>query len=163
MKTTKALGALALLCAMVVAGAPSQADSTTDVGDFIVRLATAKNLNSADPQIARDSLAAIGVRLPSDLDLEKSLTEGDVATISRLAGLRVTTSRPDAEFSDAQLRDFFDSFGAELGATGAEGDNPGQGSGPGNGNGGPPFDPFTKGQGKKKGKGKQPVTETEPS
>jgi hypothetical protein len=36
-----------------------------------------------------------------------------------------------------------------------EGENPGQGEGPGTGNGnGPPFDPFSKGQGKGLGKSK---------
>jgi len=161
MKTTKALGALGLACMMLLVAAPTRADSTTDVGDFIVALAKAKNLNSADPRVAQDSLAAVGVRIPADLDLDKRLTEGDVASLARLAGLRVNTSRPDAAFTEMQLGRFFDSFGGELGAN-TRGDNPGNGSGPGNGNGGPPFDPFAKGQGKKKGKAKQPQTETEP-
>lgn len=167
MKTTKALAALSLGFVLMIAAVPAKADSSATVGDFIVRLAKTKNLNSADPTIARDSLAAVGVRIPADLASTQPLTEGDVSRMARLAGLSVTTSRPDQSFSRLQVDRFFTSFQSELsriesvGAS-ARDDNPGNGSGPGNGNGGPPFDPFAKGQGKKKGKAKQPQTETQP-
>jgi hypothetical protein len=161
MKTTKALALMVLGAALLLAAsAPVQASSTARVGDFVVQLARVKSLNSADPYIAADALAAVGVRLPADLDLDKRLTEGDVVSISRMVGLRVTTSRPGQQFDSSQLERFFSSFGGELRA--ADGENPGQGSGPGNGNDGPPFDPFTKGQGKAKGKAKRPESPTEP-
>jgi len=176
MKTTKALGALSLGFVLLLGAASAvEADTGASVGDFIVQLAKVKNLNSADPAIARDALAVVGVRVPSDLDATRPLTEGDVSRIARSAGVRVTTSRPDQPFSRLQVERFFTSFQGELSRVDADGtvsrscdptvedcDNPGNGSGPGNGNGGPPFDPFSKGQGQKKGKGKQPLTQVEP-
>jgi len=170
MHTNKHLGAftlgLALACGAV---APLQASETVNVGDFVVQLARARSLNSADPRVALESLAAVGIRFPAELDLAQRLTEGDVTRIAGAVGLRVSTSRPDAAFSRSQMERFFATFGNEIGAPGAtgareaEGENPGVGSGPGNGNGEPSFDPYTKGKGKKKGKGKMPTTETDPS
>jgi hypothetical protein len=177
MKTTKGLAALALGALLALASVgPVQATSTAKVGDFVVQLARAKNVDSADPRTAAEALAEVGLRLPADLALDKELTEGDVTRISHLLGLRVTTRRPEAAFDQGQIQRFFDSFGGDI-SSGPEGpdndppcvhpsgdcQNPGLGEGPGNGKGnGPPFDPFTKGQGKAKGKGKQPETPTEP-
>jgi len=145
------------------------------VGQFVQELARAKNLNATDARIAADALRAAGVRLPSNLDLGKRLTQADVATIAREFGLRVTTSRPGQAFDSEQVDQFFVSFAADLAITGSESfatnddcapgedcTNPGEGSGPGNGMSGPPFDPFTKGKGKAKGKSKQGQTPTDP-
>jgi hypothetical protein len=168
--------AVALILLAAVA-APALA-SGSDVGGFIQQLAKSKNLNATDPAIALDSLRAVGVRLRPDLRLDKKLTEGDVADISRAAGLLVTTSNPDAYFDEEKVDRFFQAFAIELGQNENNGgafsttacdssvencDNPGMGDGPGTGNGnGPGFDPFSKGRGKKKGKAKQSRTPTDP-
>ena len=152
------LGASALLLAALAI--PALAASEVTVGRFIQELAKTKNLNATDAGTAADSLRAVGVRLPADLDLRKQLTQGDVTEISRHVGLRVTTTEPGSAFSEDQLDRFFLSFGSELGGEGdcavpgGDCENPGQGSGPGNGQGGPPFDPFTKAKGKGRGKAK---------
>jgi hypothetical protein len=147
---------------------PALAANQATVGDFIIELAKAKRLNAADSRIAVDSLSAVGVRLPADVALNERLTEGEVARISRFAGLAVATSRPDAPFSRLQVERFFASFSGELSQTGATTracdpavencDNPG------NPDPDPqaPFDPFAKGKGKKKGKAKVARTPTEP-
>ncbi len=170
MRTGKLLGALTLglTIACIAAVAPVQASESVNVGDFIVQIARAKSLNSADPGIAADSLAAVGVRLPAGLDPAATLTEGDVTRLAALVGLRLSTSRPGAPFSRSQMQRFFATFGNQFAADNAgvreaEGENPGNGSGPGNGNGEPPFDPFSKGQGRKKGKAKMPTTEVDPT
>lgn len=168
MRKGNLLGVLTLGVAIAcfATGATAQASETVNVGEFIVELAKTRNLNSADPIVARDSLAAVGILLPANLDPRHELTEGDVTRIAGAVGLRLSTSRPAATFDRTQLQRFFATFGGEIAGGGlrqAEGDNPGQGSGPGNGNGEPPFDPFSKGQGKKKGKAKRPTTEVDPT
>lgn len=170
MRNAKRLSAVAIAFAMVVAIAmPVFAANTITVGEFVQELAAAKNLNATDAAIATDSLAAVGVNLPADLELGASLTEGDVTAISRAMGLNVTTSRPDRNFNSDQVDRFIQSFTTELGKTTGDGFttrevNPpeGNGTGPGNGQSGPPFDPFSKGKGKNKGKGKGGMTPSEP-
>jgi hypothetical protein len=163
--------AVALILTAAVAAPAIAGDST--VGRFVEELARVKNLNATDPAIAADSLRAVGVRLDRGLDLNKRLTESDVAEISRAAGLLVTTSNPEAFFDNQKLDQFFQAFQTEL-ALGASSttacdpavencdENPGQGSGPGTGAGGPPFDPFSKGRGHPRGKAKQNRTPTNP-
>ena len=168
MKHGKRLIAVTATLGMLVAVAVPAFAADATVGRFIQQLAKVKNLNATDAQIALDSLQAVGVRLPAGIELGKRLTEADVAVISRAAGLRVTSSNPDAPFTEEKVERFFLSFASEL-ASGSEGDafattdeNPGAGSGPGNGESGPPFDPFSKGKGNGKGKGKGSETPTEP-
>jgi hypothetical protein len=167
--------AVALVLTAAIA-APALASDTT-VGRFVQELAKVKNLNATDPALAADSLRAVGVRLDRGLDFNKRLTEADVAEISRAAGLLVTTSNPNAYFDEEKVDRFFQSFQIELANSGQTGsslysddcavpggdcENPGQGLGPGNGNGAPPFDPFSKGRGKAKGKSKQGRTPVDP-
>jgi len=129
----------------------------------VQRLAMAKGLAGTDVGVASNALRGIGIRLPGDLDFRSPLTEGDVALISRAAGLTVRTSNPENSFTSQQTDTFFVSFRDELNDENGmrSHDNPGQGSGPGNGQSGPPFDPFTKGK-HGKGKGKGVFTPTEP-
>jgi len=171
MRNPKRLGAMAVVFGLALAiAAPVFAADEATVGYFIVQLAKAKQLNAADSEVAADSLAAVGIRLPSDLNLNGALTEGDVARLSRLAGVAVSTSRPEASFGRVQVERFFNSFGGELadesGATtracdpAVENcDNPGSGD-PDHTD--KPFDPFSKGKGKKKGKAKGARTPSEP-
>ena len=158
--------AVALLMAAVLL-APAMA-ANKSVGEFVQDLARNKNLNASDAQTAFESLQAVGIRLPATLDMGKTLTEGDVAEISRSVGLNVTTSNPEAPFDSAKSDRFFQSFGEEIGSSGesatTNGDYPHDGGEygfPGNGNG-PPFDPWSKGKGKGRGKGKGGYTPTEP-
>ena len=177
MRKVNRLAAVAVALILLAAVAAPALAGQSDVAGFIQQLARSKNLNATDPAIALDSLRGVGVRLPADLKLDKKLTESDVATISRAAGLLVTTSNPDAYFDENKVDRFFSAFAVELGQNDDGSvfsttecdplvencDNPGQGSGPGTGNGnGPGFDPFSKGRGKKKGKAKQGRTPTDP-
>jgi hypothetical protein len=177
MRKVNRLAAVAVALILLAAVAAPALAGESDVAGFIQQLARSKNLNATDPAIALDSLRAVGVRLPADMQLSKKLTESDVATISRAAGLLVTTSNPDAYFDEDKVDRFFAAFSVELGRSdGSDAftttecdssvencDNPGQGSGPGTGNGnGPGFDPFSKGRGQKKGKAKQGRTPTDP-
>ena len=154
--------ASAVMCLAFVTPAVAASDIT--VGDFVQRLAIAKGLAGTDVRVANDSLRGIGIRLPSELQFGNRLTEGDVATISRAAGLTVKTSNPLNDFTSQQTDTFLVSFKDDLGSDGnttRSHTNPGGGSGPGNGNGGPAFDPFTKGK-HGKGKGKGAFTPTDP-
>ncbi len=157
-------GAMAVAVLMVAATvAPALATSEVTVGRFVQELARHKNLNATDVQIAVDSLRSVGIRLPEGLRLDARLTEGDVVSISRAAGLRVTTSNPNAPFNDEQVQNFMLALSEEIADDGASVDTV-RPYGEGNGNGwGPQFDPFSKGKGKHKGhaKGWQSVTEPE--
>lgn len=160
-KRISAIAATVALCAVLCA--PAFAASDITVGSFVQRVAQSKGLAATDARIASDSLRGVGINIPGDLTYANKLTEGDVARISRAAGLNIRTSNPDNAFNAEQVQLFFISFGDEFGGTVGTNsdDNPGQGSGPGNGNGGPPFDPFTKGK-HGKGKGKGVFTPTDP-
>lgn len=140
--------AIVLLTVLALA-LPVPASDEMTVGNFVRRLAQAKNLIAADARIAVDSLREAGIRLPSDLMLSARLTEGDVARISRALGLAVSTNRPDAGFSSEQVDLFFASFRVELTLTadGGAGDSA-------RGGNGSPFNPYLKGKGGGKGKKK---------
>lgn len=161
-KRISTIAAVAALCLAVVT--PAMAASDITVGDFVQRLAQARGLAGTDARVANDALRGVGIRLPGDLNFASRLTEGDVAAISRAAGLNVRTSNPTSAFNSQQTDMFFinfrDDFGEDENGTRSH-TNPGAGDGPGNGNGGPPFDPFTKGK-HGKGKGKGIFTPTEP-
>lgn len=156
-------GAMAVAVLMVAAAvAPALASSEVTVGRFVQELARHKNLNATDVQIAVDSLRSVGIRLPEGLRLNARLTEGDVVSISRAAGLRVTTSNPNAPFNDEQVQSFLIALNDEMADSGATVDTV-RPFGEGNGNGwGPQFDPFSKGKGKHKGHAKGWQSPTEP-
>ena len=145
--------ALTTAFAVAVATLPALADTVT-VGRFYAEIAKAKRLNAVDAASAEANLRAAGYRLPN-LAHGKALTEGDIASISNVLGLNVTTSRPAEVVSDAQMSQFVSSFSTQLGATALKsGDatNPysisSQGGDPGNsGNG----------KGKKKGHNKSTI------
>ena len=159
MRKANRVAAMAVaLILMAAVAAPALASEAT-VGRFVQELAKVKNLNATDPAIAADSLRAVGVRLPSDLQYDKRLTEGDVAEISRTAGLLVTTSNPDAYFGEEKVDRFFQAFSVELSLGGVSGELPPNEALDGNG---PPFDPFTKGKSNGNGKGKGGRTPTDP-
>jgi len=114
MKNLKRFGAVAIALVMALAvAAPASASSNITVGEFIQQLARSKNLNASSPSVAADSLAAVGVFVPN-LDAGKVLTEGDVSTIARSAGLNVRSANPNAPFDAAKAERFFSSFGREL-------------------------------------------------
>jgi hypothetical protein len=158
-------GAMAVAVLMVAAVvAPALASSEVTVGRFVQELARHKNLNATDVQIAVDSLRSVGIRLPEGMRLEARLTEGDVVNISRAAGLRVTTSNPNAPFDSEQVQSFLFALSDELVDDGGNTVRTTYPYGEGNGQGwGPQFDPFSKGKGKHKGhaKGWQSTTEPE--
>ena len=158
------LGAMAVAALMVVATvAPALAASEVTVGRFVQELALHKNLDAIDVPTAVDSLRSAGVRLPANLNMDERLTEGAVVNISRTVGLRVTTSNPKTPFDENQVASFFLAVSEEI-HDDTEivtfTDRP-YGTGIGQGNG-PPFDPFTKGKGKHKGKAKGWQSATEP-
>ena len=146
MRRVNRFGLIAVL-AVAVAAVPALAGNVT-VGNFYTEIAKAKQLTAVDGPSAEASLRAAGYQLPS-LTLGKTLTEGDVTSISGALGLRVTTSRPTEPVSDSQMAQFVSSFSTQLGKSAV---NPpysidSQGGDPGNsGNG----------KGKKKGHNKSP-------
>ena len=146
----KRLGALFVAAAMVLVAVPTFAASDATVGDFVVRLAKARNLAATDARIAYDALRGVGVRLPADMSFSKRLTEGDVARVSRAMGLNVTTATPDNEFTNDQVDRFFSTFAVNI-----QLNNTGNDTVAGDGNNeGPPFNPYSKGKGGSKGKKK---------
>jgi len=127
--------------------APAFAGNVT-VGKFYRELAQAKHLESVDAASAEANLRGAGFNLPQ-LALGKSLTEGDMTSISNALGITVTTQRPAELISESQLNTYMASFGSQLGASKTATANPyqtySQGGDPGNsGNG----------KGKKKGHNK---------
>lgn len=142
-------GVATALVAVAVFVGPALAVDQLTVGDFYKKLADIKAVEYTDAITAEAALRAAGMPLPN-LDLAKVLTQGDVAEVATAAGLRVTTSTPDALFTEDQADQFVSSFGTEIGVV----------VGPGDGdedmgtdalpweNG---ADPLTKGKGLKKG------------
>jgi hypothetical protein len=104
-----------LLFVLAVSGPAVLGAENMTVGGFVQDLARLKSLTASDARVAAASLASVGVRLPSDLDFDKSLTEADVTLISGAAGLRVTTTTPEAPFDSQRAERFFVAFGSELG------------------------------------------------
>jgi len=155
MRNLKRFGAWAVaLVVIAVLAVPAQAGEYT-VGQFIQRLAMTKSLNATDADTAARSLAASGIRIPSDVNYSDALTEGHVARLALAAGLKVRTASPDAIFDETNVDRFFASFKSELRKPGnREADQAAQDGvlkshfPNGNGNG------FGHGKGKGKGKGK---------
>lgn len=144
---------------LAVSSAPA---NEMTVGSFLQDYAQARNLSAADPASAADSLRSVGVRLPAGLTFDKQLTEADIVQLTRAAGLKVTTSRPEAPFGEQQVERLFLAFSDELGLDDGAGGDGSTRDAPGNGNEqgqGPDFDPFAKG----KGKGKQTTSPTDPA
>ena len=146
MRRVNRIGLIAVLAVAAVA-LPALAGNVT-VGNFYTEIAKAKRLTAVDGASAEASLRAAGYQLPV-LALGKTLTEGDVSSISGVLGLRVTTTRPTEPVSDSQMAQFVGSFSTQLGknAAGSPYTINSQGGDPGNsGNG----------KGKKKGHNKSP-------
>ena len=141
MRRVNRFGMIAVL-AVGTEVAPAFAGNVS-VGRFYTELAQAKHLVSVDAASAEANLRGAGFSLPK-LELSKSLTEGDMTSISSALGLVVTTERPSQLISESQLSTFMSSFGSQLGATSVKG-------------GGTPFETNTlppqsgNGKGKKKG------------
>ncbi len=114
MRNSMRLGTVAIAVVLAVAVAVPAVASEITVGQFVQQLARAKNLNATDAKIAADSLAATGVKLPAGLNYGSVLTEGDVTSIARSAGLNVRTTNPDAVFDSTKADRFFSSFDGEL-------------------------------------------------
>ena len=114
MRNLKRLGGIAIAVALAVVLAGPAVASDITVGQFIQKIARAKGLNASDARIAADSLAAVGISVPSSLRMGSTLTEGDVAAIARAAGLNVRTASPDAAFGSAKADRFVNSFSGDL-------------------------------------------------
>ena len=112
MRRVNRFGMIAVLAVGTVV-APAFAGNVT-VGRFYTEIAQAKNLVAVDVASAEASLRGAGVNLPR-LALDKSLTEGDMTSISNALGVAVTTARPSQLISEAQLNTFMSSFGKHLG------------------------------------------------
>ena len=155
----KRLGALFVALALVAVTVPAFAANEATVGQFVIKLAKARNLGATDARVAVNSLRGVGVRVPADLNLSKQLTEGDVARISRAVGINVTTATPDNSFTNDQVDQFFSAFAVNLQNPSGSADSA---AGEDN-NSGPPFNPYSKGKGGSKGKKKgHDFTPTEP-
>jgi hypothetical protein len=127
MRRVNRFGLIAVIAAAAVA-APAFAGSVT-VGRFYIEIAKAKHMGAVDATSAEANLRSAGFNLPS-ISLDKSLTEFDVASISRTLGLSVTTTHPEAAISEGQMGQFITSFGSQLGSNGGIVISPGTGGGP---------------------------------
>jgi hypothetical protein len=145
MRRVDRLGLIAVL-AVGTFLAPAFAENVT-VGRFYTELAQAKRLASVDAASAEANLRDAGYNLP-DLVLDKSLTEGDMVSISNALGLGVTTQRPSQPISETQLHTFMASFGSRIGAPPPGGGDQFQTYGEGTGG----IDPGNSGNGKGKKK-----------
>jgi hypothetical protein len=112
MRRVNRFGMIAVLAVGTVV-APAFAGNVT-VGRFYTELAQAKHLVSVDAASAEANLRGAGFNLPK-LALDKSLTEGDMTSISNALGLTVTTQKPSQLISESQLNTFMSSFGSQLG------------------------------------------------
>ena len=157
MTKLRCVGALVAGVFLLAAVVPALAADDMTVGKFVQELARAKQLGAQDVQTAVLSLERSGVRLPAGTELTKQLTEGDVARLSRLVGLNVTTTRPNANFDAERTQTFFDNFGEELGKPGTSFETSAKKE-----ESGPPFDPYAKGKGGSKGKKKGHRSATDP-
>jgi hypothetical protein len=99
---------------LAVAATSALAGNVT-VGSFYVELARAKSLGSVDAVSAETSLRHAGFALPT-LALDKSLTEGDLKSISSVLGLTVKTEQPSVVVSESQLKTFMTSFAGQIAA-----------------------------------------------
>ena len=113
MKRVNRLGMIAVLAVGTVM-APAFAGNVT-VGHFYTELAQAKHLVSVDAAASEASLRGAGFALPK-LALDKSLSEGDMTSISNVLGVAVTTQRPSQLVTETQMGTFMTSFGSQIGA-----------------------------------------------
>jgi len=113
MRRVNRFGMIAVLAVGTVM-APAFAGNVS-VGRFYTELAQAKHLVSVDAASAEANLRGAGFNLPK-LSLDKSLTEGDMTSISSALGLTVTTQKPSQLISESQMNTFMASFGSQLGA-----------------------------------------------
>jgi hypothetical protein len=143
-RTFSTIAMIMILSLAMPAGA---AETTTTVGSFVERLAQAKNLESPSPRAALAALRVNGIRLPTDLLLTDTLTEGHVAQISRALGVDVSTNPPDSVFYADQVNQFFKAYKVEAALRGEP-------TAPAVGSTTPSFDPYVKGKGRGKGKKK---------
>ena len=112
----KSVGFVAVASLVVALAASPALASEVTVGKFLIEIAKVRSLAASDGVTAERALRASGVRLP-DLDLNKALTEGEVARISETMGLRVTSARPDSPVSQGQVDGFVQTFGSDLTGT----------------------------------------------
>ena len=146
-----------VLCCASLAMPVYAGGASLTVGDFIHRVALARQLPAMDGADAERLLRDSGADLPT-LRLAVQLTEGDVVAISRSLGFLVSTSRPDEPFEDGSVKLFLDLMATQAPApdrSTASGE-PGPYPRPND----QAADPRTKGRGKKKGL--PPVSESSP-
>src|SRR5436309_6610716 len=151
------LAALAMVFLMTPSGAYANAATQPTVGDFLTAYARALNIElpaSTGADALVPSLRASGVKLDANIDLAKTLTQGDVVRIGKANGLRLTTRNPEAPFTAAEIAQFFTAYGPSLaqpaGSTGSDSRFAADGSGSL-----PPGDPANHAntdKGKKKGR-----------
>jgi len=118
MMKVRRVGMIALLT-VATAVAPALAGNVT-VGRFYTQLAQAKHLGFADAASAETSIRGAGFDLPK-LPLDKSLTEGDLTSISSALGVTVTTEKPSQLINESQLNTFMSSFKSQLGGSAVRG------------------------------------------
>lgn len=117
MKSWIRLGAIAAAALLAV---PAFAGDEVRVGDFYKQIARFRNVAAVDGVSAERALRAQGVQLPQ-LDLQKALTQGDIARISAAMGVRLMTTKPEAAATQKQVDAFTKTFGSDLSGIGGIG------------------------------------------
>ncbi len=137
LKSLKVVAAVLIAFAMLAAPALAAGQDLT-VGKFLIEIAKVKQLDAVDAATARLALANAGIKI-GEMDLNKTLTQGDVVQISNAAGIPVSTTTPESAFTNDQMAVYISTFRPELDADDS-GNNP-------HAHGKPPyFDPHEKGQ-----------------
>ena len=146
-RLTSRIMMIVLCCAAVTIPVYAGGASLT-VGDFIHRVALARQLPAVDGMDAERLIRSTGAELPA-LNLDAQLTEGVVVGISRSLGLKVSTSRPDQPFQSESVNLLLDLMAtqAPVPDRSTASEEPGPDPRPND----QAADPRTKGRGKKKG------------
>lgn len=135
------------IAVLLTGGVAIGAAGSYTMGDFVAEFAARAGIDGATPHDALEGLRDAGYAVDR-IALDVPATEGAVADFARAAGLRVTSSRPNAPFDRGLADAFFQTFHREI--AGADGSDPSAASSDSE-EGENRADPLTKGKGKKKG------------
>jgi hypothetical protein len=137
-----------LVVALVAVASIAGAQDKATVGDLLMKIADARNVDARTPAAASATLRADGFAVPAR-GLEDPLTEGLMVEVAGAFGVKVTTASPTALIDAQQVDAFMAAFSTEL-----SGNVPPTGDGLGTdaiGNNGNGANPLEKGKGKKVG------------
>jgi hypothetical protein len=111
----KTIGRTLLFSAVLLATSLVVAEAPATVEDLVIAIADLRDLDAGSGDAAVRALRDTGVEV-SERDLGAVLTEARMTRVLSAAGLRVTTTRPDAVISAEQLDSILIGLAPEIGA-----------------------------------------------